>query len=155
AVHVRRAHPRRVCPGSALMASLLIVDDERQLTDAFADFFARHGGHTVTRAYTGEDAIAAFHASRPDLVLLDTSLPALTGLDVYARIREDSPVVIMMGGEADIPLATRALQNGAESFVTKPVELDRLAVVAERAFEKVRLRQLNRYFSERRGCGAN
>ena len=53
------------------MASLLIVDDERQLTDAFADFFERQGGHTVTRAYTGEDAIAAFHAARPDLVMLD------------------------------------------------------------------------------------
>jgi len=46
------------------MASLLIVDDERQLTDAFAEVFERHGGHTVTRAYTGEDAIAAFHGGR-------------------------------------------------------------------------------------------
>ena len=137
------------------MASLLIVDDERQLTDAFADFFERHGGHAVTRAYTGEDAIAAFHASRPDLVLLDIRLPDMTGFDVYARIREQSPVVIMIGGEGDLPLAVQALQNGAESFVTKPVELDHLAVAAERAFEKVRLRQLNRYLSERRSCGAD
>ena len=137
------------------MASLLIVDDERQLTDAFADYFERHGGHTVTRAYTGEDAIAAFHASRPDLVLLDMGLPDMTGFDVYARIREQSPVVIMIGSEGDIPLAVQALQRGAESFVTKPVELDHLAVAAERAFEKVRLRQLNRYLSERRRCGAD
>ena len=110
------------------MASLLIVDDERQLTDAFADFFERHGGHTVTRAYTGEDAIAAFHASRPDLVLLDMGLPDMTGFDVYARIREQSPVVVMIGSEGDIPLAVQALQRGAESFLTKPVELDHLAV---------------------------
>lgn len=137
------------------MASLLIVDDERQLTDAFADFFERHGGHTVTRAYTGEDAIAAFHASRPDLVLLDMGLPDMTGFDVYARIREQSPVVVMIGSEGDIPLAVQALQRGAESFLTKPVELDHLAVAAERAFEKVRLRQVNRYLSERRSCGAD
>jgi two-component system, NtrC family, response regulator AtoC len=132
------------------MASLLIVENERQLADTLADFFERHGSHTVTRAYTGEDAIAAFHASRPDLVLLDACLPDMTGFDVYARIRERSPVVIMIGGQDDIPLAVQALQNGAESFVTKPVELDHLAVAAERAFEKIRLRQLNRYLSGRR-----
>ena len=137
------------------MASLLIVENERQLTDTLAHFFERHGSHTVTRAYTGEDAIAAFHASRPDLVMLDTCLPDMTGLDVYARIREQSPVVVMIGSEGDIPLAVQALQRGAESFLTKPVELDHLAVAAERAFEKVRLRQLNRYLSERRSCGAD
>jgi len=132
------------------MASLLIVENDRQLTDTLADFFERRGSHTVTRAYTGEEAIAAFHASRPDLVLLDACLPDMTGFDMFARIRNQSPVVIMMGGQGDIPLAVRALQSGAESFVTKPVELDHLAVAAERAFEKIRLRQINRYLSERR-----
>ena len=132
------------------MASLLIVDDERQLTDAVADFFERHEGHSVTRAYTGEDAIAAFHAARPDLVLLDMWLPDITGFNVYTRIREQSPVVIMIGGEGDTSHAVQARQHGAESFVTKPVELNHLALVAERALEKVRLRQLNGYLSERR-----
>jgi DNA-binding NtrC family response regulator len=132
------------------MASLLIVENDRQLTDMLADFFERRGGHTVTRAYTGEEAIAAFHASRPDLVLLDACLSDMTGFDVFARIRNQSPVVIMMGGQGDLPLAVRALQSGAESFVTKPVALDHLAVATERAFEKIRLRQINRYLSERR-----
>jgi len=132
------------------MASVLIVDDERPVTDAFAAFFERHGNHTVTRAYTGEEAIAAYEASRPDLVLLDLRLPDMTGFDVYARIREHAPVVIMISGHGDIPLAVQALQSGAENFLTKPVELAHLAVAAERAFEKVRLRQLNHYLSERR-----
>ena len=132
------------------MASLLIVQNDRQLADRLAAFFERHGSHTVTRAYTGEDAIGAFHASRPDLVLLDTCLPDMTGFDVYARLRDLSPVVIVIGGPGDVPLAVQALQSGAESFVTKPVELDHLAVAAERAFEKIRLRQLNRYLRERR-----
>jgi two-component system, NtrC family, response regulator AtoC len=132
------------------MSSVLIVDDERPVTDAFATFFERHGNHTVTCAYTGADAIVAFEASRPDLVLLDLRLPDMTGFDVYARIRDYSPVVIMISGHGDIPLAVQALQSGAENFLTKPVELSHLAVAAERAFEKVRLRQLNEYFSERR-----
>ena len=133
------------------MASVLIVDDERPVTDAFAAFFERHGNHAVTRAYTGAEAIALYESSRPDLVLLDLRLPDMTGFDVYARIREYSPVVIMISGHGDVPLAVQALQSGAENFLTKPVELAHLAVAAERAFEKVRLRQLNQYLSERRG----
>ena len=133
------------------MASVLIVDDERPVADAFATFFERHGHHTVTCAYSGEDGIRAYEASRPDLVLLDLRLPDMTGFDVYARIREHAPVVIMISGHGDIPLAVQALQCGAENFLTKPVELAHLAVAAERAFEKVRLRQLNQYLSERHG----
>jgi DNA-binding NtrC family response regulator len=135
------------------MSSVLIVDDERPITDAFAAFFERHGNHTVTRAYTGAEAIAAYEALRPDLVVLDLRLPDMTGFDVYTRIREHSPVVIMISGHGDVPLAVQALQSGAENFLTKPVELAHLAVAAERAFEKVRLRQLNQYLSDRRGGG--
>ena len=133
------------------MASVLIVDDERPVTDAFAAFFEKHGHHTVTRAYTGAEAIAAYEASRPDLVLLDLRLPDMTGFDVYAKIREHAPVVIMISGHGDIPLAVQALQSGAENFLTKPVDLAHLAMAAERAFEKVRLRHLNQYLTERRG----
>jgi DNA-binding NtrC family response regulator len=133
------------------MSSVLIVDDERPVTDAFATFFEGHGNHSVSRAYTGAEAIAAYEASRPDLVLLDVRLPDMTGFEVYARIREHSPVVIMISGHGDVPLAVEALQSGAENFLTKPVELAHLALAAERAFEKVRLRQLNQYLSERRG----
>ena len=133
------------------MPSVLIVDDERPITNAFAAFFERHGNHSVSCAYSGSEAIAAYEASRPDLVLLDLRLPDMTGVDVYERIREHSPVVIMISGHGDGPLAMQALESGAESFLTKPVELAHLAVAAERAFEKVRLRQLNHYLSERRG----
>jgi two-component system response regulator HydG len=132
------------------MSSVLIVDDERPIADSFAAFFEKNGNHTVTCAYSGADAIAAYEAMHPDLVLLDLRLPDMTGFDVYARIREHSPVVIMISGHGDIPLAVQALQSGAENFLTKPVELSHLAAAAERAFEKVRLRQLNQYLSERR-----
>ena len=136
------------------MASVLIVDDERPVTDAFAAVFERQGNHTVTRAYTGEDAIAAFEASRPDLVLLDLRLPDMSGFDVYTRIREHEPVVIILSGQGDTALAVQALQGGAETFLTKPVAPAHLAVAAERAFEKVRLRQLNHYLRERRSAVA-
>jgi DNA-binding response OmpR family regulator len=70
----------------------------------------------VTCAYSGAEAIAAYEASHPDLVLLDLRLPDMTGFDVYAHIREHSPVVIMISGHGDIPLAVQALQSGAENY---------------------------------------
>ena len=132
------------------MASVLIIDDERPVTDEFAAFFTHHGGHSVVCAYTGAEGIAAYEATRPDLVLLDLRLPDMTGFDVYTRIREHAPAVIMISGHGDTPLAVRAMQSGAESFLTKPVDLALLEVAAQRAFEKIRLRRLNQYLSERR-----
>ena len=132
------------------MPSVLIIDDEAPITTALGTFFERSGGHTVHQAHTGEEGLAIFRRARPDLVLLDLRLPDMTGFDVLERIREHDPVVIMMTGHGDVPEAVRAMQLGAENFLTKPVALEHLAVVAERAFEKARLRQMSRYVAERR-----
>ncbi len=136
------------------MADLLIVDDEPMVADGFARFLER-SGHTVRRAHTGESAVAAWHERRPDVTLLDLRLPDMSGFDVFARIREERPVVIMISGHADIPLAVRAVQEGVEHFLTKPVELPHLGLAIERALEKVQLRQLSRYLTERRSIGGN
>ncbi len=135
------------------MPSVLIVDDEPSITQALGAFFERAGGHVVTAVHSGADAVTQFERIRPDLVLLDVRLPDMTGFDVLARLRENNPVVIMITGYGDVPLAVQAMQNGAENFLTKPVELDHLGVVAERAFEKARLRQMNRYLASRHGAG--
>jgi two-component system, NtrC family, response regulator AtoC len=132
------------------MATVLIIDDERDITSALGTFFER-AGHQVMRAHTGEEGIEGVKRGRPDLVLLDLRLPDMTGFDVLERIRDDRAVVIMITGHGDIELAVRALQSGAENFLTKPIELAHLAVAAERAFEKAHLRQMNRYLTERRG----
>jgi DNA-binding NtrC family response regulator len=133
------------------MASVLIVDDETPITQALGTFFERSGGHVVLAAHTGVEGIAAFERARPDLVLLDVRLPDMTGFDVLARIRDANPVVIMITGYGDVALAVQAMQNGAENFLTKPVDLAHLGAVAERGVEKARLRQMNRYLASRHG----
>ena len=132
------------------MASVLIIDDEQAITSALATYFER-SGHEVMRAHTGEEGIACVRRVHPDLVLLDLRLPDMSGFEVLERIREFNPVVIMITGYGDVPDAVRAMQAGAESFLTKPVELDHLGATADRAFEKARLRQMNRYLTDRRG----
>ena len=132
------------------MATILLIDDERDITAALGTFFER-SGHQVVRAHTGEEGIEWFRRTHPDLVLLDVALPDISGFDVLTRLRDQQPVVIMITGHGDVPLAVRAMQEGAENFLPKPVELEHLAVAAERALEKARLRQMNRFLSERRG----
>ena len=133
------------------MASVLIVDDEPAITATLGTYFERNGGHAVTKAHTGQEGINLFRQLRPDLVLLDVRLPDMTGFDVLDRIRNDNGTVIMITAYGDVPLAVQAMQNGAENFLTKPVELAHLGAAAERAFEKSRLRQMNRFLASRRG----
>ena len=125
------------------MASILIIDDEVTITSAFSTFFERMGSHVVARAHSGQEGIEVATRMRPDVVLLDLRLPDMTGFDVLGRVRDLGAVVIMITAYGDVALAVQAMQNGAENFLTKPVDLSHLAVVVERALEKVRLRQLN------------
>ena len=131
------------------MGDLLIVDDEQMLTEAYARFFERRG-HDVRQAATGAAAINALGERRPDVMLLDVNLPDRTGFDVFATLPEDGPVVVMISGQAEVPLAVRAMQQGVENFLTKPVDLEHLGVAIDRAFETARLRQLRRYLNGRR-----
>ena len=134
------------------MASILLIDDEASITASLGAFFER-SGHTVHRAHTGAEGVAIFRRTRPDVVLLDLRLGDMTGFEVLEKIREHEPVVIMMTGHGDVEQAVKAMQLGAENFLTKPIELDHLAVVTERALEKAKLRQMSRYLNERRSVG--
>ena len=135
------------------MAKILIIDDEPDILSALGRYFER-SGHDVLRASTGEEGIHVVQAEHPAVVLLDLYLPDLTGFEVLERTREQRPVIIMITGHADIPLAVQAMQAGAEGFLAKPMELDHLGAVVERALEKAQLRELSRAASARGGRAA-
>ncbi len=124
------------------MAKILIVDDEPHILSALSRFFER-SGHDVLCAATGEEAVALVQAEHPAVVLLDLLLPDVSGFEVLERTREQRPVVIMFTGHGDIPLAVKAMQGGAEGFLTKPLELVHLGAVVDRALEKAQLRKLS------------
>ncbi len=136
------------------MADVLIVDDDPMVAGSFARYLTGTG-HSVRLASTGAAALAAWSARRPDVTLLDVRLPDMTGFDVFARMRDERPVVIMISGDADIPLAVRAVQEGVETFLAKPVELAQLGAALERAVGTVRQRQLAQYLTERRAAGGD
>jgi len=80
-------------------------------TEGFEPFFCEDGSA----------ALDAFHSSKPDLVLLDLMLPGIDGIEVCARIREESGVpIIMLTAKSDTADVVKGLESGADDYVVKP-----------------------------------
>ena len=122
--------------------SLLLIDDDADVLRALGDYFDRIG-YEVGRAATGEAGLDAFERVRPDVVVLDLHLPDVGGLEVLERLRSRGGSIILLTGQGDIDTAVRAMQLGAEHFLTKPVDLNHLAAATARVCEKVRLARQN------------
>jgi len=128
--------------------SLLIVDDDADVLQAVGDYFDKIG-YEVFREATGEAGIAACIRHRPDAVLLDLRLPGMDGLQVLEELRLHDVAVLLVTGHGDIATAVRAMQLGAEHFLTKPVDMPLLAAAVARALEKVHLRRHNAVLASR------
>jgi DNA-binding NtrC family response regulator len=122
--------------------SLLLVDDDADVLRSVGDYFAKIG-YEVYRAATGGEGLEAYDRLRPDVVVLDLHLPDMSGLEVLERLRASGAAVILMTGQGDIETAVRAMQLGAENFLTKPVDMTHLAAATVRVAEKVRLSRQN------------
>ena len=129
---------------------IMLVEDE-SIRLAIRDFL---GGkdYEVMDTDTCEGAAVLFDSFHPDLVISDYQLPDGTALDLLAKIRPLDEFVpwIVLTGHGSIELAVQAIKLGAENFLTKPVRLDALLVVVQRALETQKLRQKQRATSARR-----
>ena len=115
--------------------SILLVDDERDLV-FYTKLFLEEKGYEVTEAYDGQQALEVLETFRPDLVLLDVTMPRLSGWDVLKRMQEDPenveiPVLMLTARSEDADKA-RGWELGVTWYQTKPFELDELAMVIER-----------------------
>jgi two-component system KDP operon response regulator KdpE len=106
---------------------LLIVDDEPALRRALHTSLAG-SDFEISEARSGEEALTAVRSTPPDIVLLDINMPGMTGFEVCRRLRKDAPkvgivMVTVRDSEED---KVRALEAGADDFVTKPYRLREL-----------------------------
>jgi DNA-binding NtrC family response regulator len=108
-----------------MSGKMLIVDDDREVREALVLAFGTQ--YAVLAASSGSDALKLL-SENPRLMLLDMSMPGMTGLEVLAAAREAvaGMTVIMLTGENDIDLAKRALALGAAEYITKPFDWDQL-----------------------------
>ena len=110
------------------MASLLLVDDERDATEAL-QMFLELRGFEIRIAFSGDKGILAVREKAPDLVLLDLQMPGMDGWQTLQQMRQIAPdlrVVILTGSVPDRELEEKAKTGGALGFITKPIQLDDL-----------------------------
>jgi DNA-binding NtrC family response regulator len=121
---------------------ILVVEDEPVVRFGICDFLESRG-FSVREAVSLEQARASFQRERPDAIVVDYALPDGNALDLLAEIHGIDPrlPVVVLTGHGTIDLAVRAIKEGAENFLTKPVELPALVVVLERALENQRNRR--------------
>jgi DNA-binding NtrC family response regulator len=121
---------------AAFKDRILIVEDEPVVRFGIRDFLESRG-FDVEEAASLETARTVFQHTRPDAVVLDYLLPDGNALDLLKELHETDPnvPVIVLTGHGSIDLAVRAIKEGAEHFLTKPVELPALSVVLDRALE--------------------
>lgn len=111
------------------MATILLVEDNEMNRDMLSRRLERRG-FTVVCAVDGQDGLAIAQAQRPDLVLMDMSLPVLDGWEATRRLKADPALrsipVIALTAHAMANDEQQAREAGCDDFDTKPVELPRL-----------------------------
>ncbi|HEV8311076.1 MAG TPA: sigma-54 dependent transcriptional regulator [Methylomirabilota bacterium] len=119
---------------------ILLVDDEPEICWILSRALGEVG-YDVSTAETAQGAVAAFEAQPPEVTLLDLRLPDGDGLEVLRRVREldEYAPVVMLTGHGTIESAVRAMKLGAFDYLIKPVHLEEVRVVIEKALETRRL----------------
>ena len=124
------------------MTEILIVDDEPDIR-LLVEAILRDEGFEARSAGTSDEAIAAYRARRPGLVILDVWLQGskLDGIGILDVLHQEEPrvPVVMISGHGTIETAVAAIQRGAYDFIEKPFNSDRLLLVVRRALEAAKL----------------
>ncbi|NLI12468.1 sigma-54-dependent transcriptional regulator [Pelotomaculum propionicicum] len=130
---------------------ILLVDDDQDSRTYVGDFL-RELGHDVVVSEDGEAALKTFQDGFFHLVISDIKMPRLSGIELLQKLsarpdREDFDVVLFTG-HSDVNTAVEALRAGAYDYLLKPINVEELAAVTERAAERQALRRENRALNE-------
>lgn len=103
------------------MPTVLVVDDDLKLLKMLQRTLTYEGLNTLT-ATNGQEALAAIHTHKPDVVILDWMMPKLSGLDVVRQLRdeENQTMVLMLTARDAIENRVEGLESGADDYLVKP-----------------------------------
>jgi DNA-binding NtrC family response regulator len=134
-----------------LPVRILLVDDDQDSRTYVGDFL-RELGHDVVVCEDGDAALKSFHAGFFHLVISDIKMPKVSGIELLQKLsarpdRQDFDVVLFTG-HGDVNTAVEALRAGAYDYLLKPINVEELAAVTERAAERQALRRENKVLNE-------
>ena len=117
---------------AAARGLILVAEDDAGIRTLLARLMSWRGYEVIVAA-DGLEAVALARGRRPDIVLLDISMPGKSGIEVLGELAPDMPGTgfIMVTGNADEELARRCLELGACDYLPKPMDLDGLADTVE------------------------
>lgn len=120
---------------------VLLIDDEPSIQFGFSAYLNKTG-YQIQTAGTIAEAKLKLAQDCFDIILLDLSLPDGNGLDLITEIRRNYPEValVVITGTGDVPLAVKAMQLGADNFLTKPVDMNELNIYLGKSVELKGLR---------------
>ena len=129
---------------------LVVIDDEVNAAAAL-ETLLKEDGYEVSRAHDARSGLQLLEKVEPDLVLTDLRMPGMDGIELLAKIKEIRPgtMVIMMTAYGTVKTAVRAMKLGAEDYLSKPIDVEELEVVLQRALERKGLLEEARSLRER------
>lgn len=139
-----------------LCKTILIVDDEQLIRWSLKQELSK-SGLTILEAETLNQARTIIRDSEPDIMILDQMLPDGTGIDLINEVRTFNTIlpIIMLTAVDRSQTAVQALKLGAFDYVTKPVDIEELKIVIEKACESTRLKRQIAFFvkEQQKTCG--
>ncbi len=120
-----------------MAVNVLIVDDLAFIKIVLRDIVEKSGFRVVGEASNGEQAIAMYQDTRPDVVLMDITMPGMDGLTALEKIREIDPAarVIICSALGQQRLIVQAIQLGAKDFIVKPFQPARVVGALKKALD--------------------
>ncbi|MGD0674552.1 MAG: sigma-54 dependent transcriptional regulator [Polyangiaceae bacterium] len=120
---------------------VLVADDEASARSGLSALL-RDEGFAVTLAEDGLQALDRVKETAPDVLLTDLRMPGLDGIELLRRARDIAPelIVVLVTAFADVETAVRAMHEGAEHYLTKPLQIEELVLVIRRAIDRRKLR---------------
>ncbi len=115
------------------MAKVLVVDDSEFMRMRCRQLLASQG-YEVVEASNGEEAVARYEAERPDLVMMDITMPVMDGITAVREIRKRDPQakIVMCSALGQQAMVLEAVKAGAKDFVVKPFQPERLVATVRK-----------------------
>ena len=116
---------------------VLLVDDEVEFASALAERLQMRN-YDVKTASNGLEAMALFHSSPPDVVILDLKIPGMDGLEILKNIKQFDPTieVLMLTGHGDMESVQKGMKFGVFEYIMKPIEIAELTSKIDKARKK-------------------
>lgn len=124
--------------GGLRMAGILVVDDAAFMRMTIKKMVEAHGHAVVGEAENGVEAVKKFIELKPDVVLLDITMPEMNGIEALKRIKELEPTakIVICSAMGQQAMVAQAIQLGAKDFIVKPFVEDRLVAAVDKVLSR-------------------